>query len=224
MAIYLRIFENAIPILDEIAKANYGQGLDALDHAGTKIREASRAAFRSKISGMSQFYDKNGKLKIRGGKIQKALGQRISHIDKGSMANPSSMESFITSNLDPKTMIMVVGGKHSTLRPKMRRDGEITKDLDKVGAVTKYSYAILQKLNSGDDSDEFYENLYQSEQQRKVFARLRERGSYKKQHFMENGYNASRGAVAEIMTTTLEKLIHRQINRANVNIKEVKAV
>jgi len=224
MAIYLRIFENAIPMLDEIAKANYGQGLDALDHAGTVIREASRKGLRTKTTKFSQFYE-NGKLKVRstGGNIQQILGQRISHKNKGNMADPSSMESFITSNLDPKTMIMVVGGKHSRLRPKQRRDGGVIGDLGIVGAVSKRSYAILQKLNSGDGSDKYYENIYENKEQKAIFKHLREKGNYKPQHFMEEGYSNARGRVAEIMTTTLEKLIHRQINRANVIIKEVKA-
>lgn len=221
MALKITIFSNELAMLDEIAKANYGQGLDALDHAGSKIRKAQRAALRASTTNISRFYDKKGNLKIvkKGRvKIQQVLGQRISHRNKGQMADPSSMESFITSNLMPEHMTMVVGGKHRDLRPKIRRDGKVIGDAEIVKAVTKYSYAILQKLNSGDASDSDYQKIYKNPTEAKVFKNTK----FRKQNFMEKGYASARGAVAEIMTTKLEQMIHKQINRVDVKIREVR--
>ena len=220
MSLHIKIFSGTDALLDKIAEINYGQGLDALDHAGGKIRNAQRRAFRSSTTIIDQHYDRNGNLRIRRstGKNQYGLGKRISHRNKGSMENPSSMESFITSNLMPNSMTMVVGGKHKKLRPKFRKDGKIVGDTNPVGAVTKYSYAILQKLNSGDASDSDYKKIYRSKAEERIFKNMR----FRKQHFMEKGYNSVRGDVKNIMTDKLESMIHKQINRVEVKLKEVR--
>lgn len=216
MALHIKIFSGADAMLDEIAKANYGQGLDALDHAGIKLRESQRAAMLSSTTIISRFYDKKGNLRIIGKK--QTSGKRISHINKGSMDDPPSMANFITSNLMPNHMMMVVGGKHSTLYPKIRRDGKVTGSATKVGAVSKFSYAILQKLNSGDASSPIYQKIYKNKIEAKAFKNT----NFRKQSFMEKGYASAKGAVEEIMTTKLEQMIHKQINRAAVKTKEVR--
>lgn len=222
MALHIKIFSGTDAMLDLIAKANYGQGLDALDHAGIKLRESQRAAMLASTTNISRFYDKKGNLQIvkRGRiRIQQALGQRISHINKGSMDSPPSMTNFITSNLIPNHMMMVVGGKHSDLYPKTRRDGKVVGTEKKVGAVSKFSYAILQKLNSGDaEINPDYEKIYKNKTEAKVF----KNANFRKQFFIEKGYASAKGAVEEIMTTKLEQMIGVQINRATVYTKEVR--
>ena len=220
MSLRIKIFSGTDSLLDKIAEINYGQGLDALEHAGIKIRQAQRRALKSSSTIISQHYDKKGNLKIRrpSGNVKQVLGERISHRNKGSMENPSSMANFITSNLMPHAMTMVVGGKHRKLRPKKRRDGKIVDNENEVGAVTKYSYAILQKLNSGDSSDSDYKKIYRTKAQEKIFGNMR----FRKQNFMEKGYNSVRGDVKNIMTDKLNSMIHKQVNRAEVKMREVR--
>lgn len=221
MSLKITIFSGAESMLDEIAKANYGQGLDALDHAGTKLRESQRAAMLASRTPISRYYDK-GKLVIvnRGRKkVQQVLGQRISHKNKGGMADPSSMSSFITSNLIQSSMTMVVGGKHKDLHPKTWRDGKVVGVQKKVGAVTKYSYAILQKLDSGDaEINPDYKKIYKNPLEAKIF----EKAKFRKQNFMEKGYASAKGQIEGIMTNKLEQMIHKQVNRATVYTKEVR--
>ena len=57
------IFDGFLPMLDEIAKANYGMGLDALDQAGLAIKKSQRQAFRSSKTNFIQVY-KNGELQV----------------------------------------------------------------------------------------------------------------------------------------------------------------
>ncbi len=221
MSFHIKIFDGAIPMLDMIAEANYGQALDALDHAGIKLRNSTRKAFLSSSTVVSQFYNEHGFYKIRKrGKIQQVLGQRISHRNKGSMDRPSSMVNFITSNLMTKSMTMVVAGKHGRLRPKLRKDGKVIGFAGSVGATTKGSYAILQKLNSGDSSDSEYQKIYRTKVQHKIFDNMK----FRKQNFIEKGRAMAMPEVRNIMTTKLESMIHKQINRAEIKVKEVRTL
>jgi len=219
MSLKITIFDCAIPMLDKIAEANYGQALDALEHAGIKLRTATRRAFLSSSTHISQQYDKHENFKIRGSKtrkIQQVLGQRISHRNKGSMDNPSSMANFITSNLMTKSMTMVIAGKHGKLRPKLRRDGKVTGFAKSVGSVTKGSYAILQKLNSGDSSESEYKKVHRTKVQHRIFDDMK----FRKQNFIEKGRAMAMPEVRNIMTTKLESMIHKQINRATVKTRD----
>jgi len=221
MSIKIEIYDGAIPMLKEIAEANYGMALDALEHAGIILRDSTRKAFTDSTTAVSQYYDENGNLNIKrqGGKIAQTLGQRISHRNKGSMDSTASMKSFITSNLMAKNMTMVVAGKHKRLRHKIRRDGKVEAYAKTVDPVTKGSYAILQKLDSGDRNTD--DGDYKNKVLRKrdsIFENMK----LVKQDFIKAGRANAMGRVKSIMTDKLEKLITREINRANVTIKEVK--
>lgn len=216
MALHIKIFSGMDSMLDTIAKAHYGQGLDALDHAGIKLREAQRAALRSSTTPITRFYDRKGKLRIK--RQKQELGKRISHVNKSNTDSPPSMENFITSNLMPNRMMMVVGGKHSTLHPKIRRDGRVEKNAETVKPVSKFSYAILQKLNSGDASSPIYQKIYKNKVEEKAFKNT----NFRKQNFIEKGYSNAKGEVEDIMTRKLEQMIHKQINRAEVETREVR--
>jgi len=223
VSLRIQIFDDNIPMLDKIASIHYGQGLDALDHAGTALREATRKAFRSSTTNLVQWYDKNGRLHLgrHGGKIQQRLGHRLKHSAKNNTAdNPSNMESFITSNLMPHSMTMVVAGKHKDIHPKARRNGKvIPTKLKTVKAVNKGSYAILKKLNYGDVSGEEYKKVKRP----KTIKWLDKKGNsfFRKQNFIEKGRASAMGKVKDIMTNKLNSMIEKQVNRATVKMKQV---
>jgi len=219
MAIRIEIHDGSIPMLEEIIEINYGMALDALDHAGIILRESTRKAFLASRTNWRQSYIK-GELKIFKTSSSNVLGKRMSHVGKTSSGSPDNMKSFITSNLMTKSLTMVVGGKHGKLRPKLRKDGKVVGFARPVGAVTKGSYAILQKLNSGDvDTDN---NDYNSKVRPSVDMRKFRNPSYKKQNFIERGRANAMGQVRSIMTDKLEKLIQKKIDRTNVTSRKVK--
>lgn len=209
------LFDGFLPMLDEIAKTNYGMGLDALDQAGLTIQKAQRRAFRNSRTNFVQFY-KNGKLQIYASKSGRRIGRRLSHKKKSNNGSPENMESFITSSLNAKNMSVVVAGRHKAFTPKIRRDGQVVGTGKKVGSVTKGSYAILQKLNSGDASDSEYKNV-----KRPKGTEMFEKFNFRKQNFIEQGRASAMPAVRQIMSTKLESMIHKQINRANVKMEKV---
>lgn len=218
MSIKIEIHDGATPMLQEIVELNYGMGLDALDHAGIVLRNATRKAFRASTTRWAQYY-RNGRRIIYKARGERGLGRRVNHQAKGGTANPANMSSFITSNLMAKSMTMVVGGKHGRLKPKIRKNGKVVGFATPVGATTKGSYAILQKLNSGDvhTDDEYYNKSVRSHVDTKKFRNP----NYKKQNFIENGRSAAMGTVRDIMTNKLESLLQHQIDRANVTTKKV---
>jgi len=207
-------------MLDKIAEIHYGQALDALDHAGTKLRDATRASFAGSTTRIIQFY-KNGRWGvIKKGKVntgQFRLGRRISHRRKKGLDKTQNMKSFITSNLMVDSLTMVVAGKHGTIRPKKRRDGKVEGSF-KVDPVTKGSYAILQKLNYGDDSDSEYKKVRRTKQQEAFFKKTK----FRKQNFIEKGRVNAMPEVMNIMTRKFEQLVKRQVDRANVSMRAVK--
>jgi len=215
MAIRIEIHDGSVPMLEKIIEINYGMALDALDHAGIVLRDSTRKAFRASRTNWRQSYIK-GELKIFRTSSSNVLGKRMSHVGKNSNGTPDNMESFITSNLMTKSLTMVVGGKHGRLKPMLRKDGKVVGYAKTVGAVTKGSYAILQKLNSGDvDTDD---NDYVD----KVRAKSKFRNpNYKGQNFIERGRANAMGQVRSIMSDKLEKLIQKKIDRINVTSREV---
>jgi len=212
--IRISIEDGATPLLDKILELNYGMALDALDNAGIILRDNTRKAFKASTTKISQGYTKDGRWYVRGGygkAYQQNIGIRLSHQNKGGFDATPDMASFITSNLMEKHLTMVVAGKHGKLRPKIRRDGKVIKSANSVGSVTKGSYAILQKLNYGDDSDPEYEKVHRTKQQAEFFKNAK----WKRQGFIEKGRKSSMGRVNEIMTSKLEALLQREYNRAN---------
>jgi len=216
VAIKIQIFDGAVPMLDEIAAANYGQGLDALDHAGNAIRKTTRIAMGSLHEWKQRFVRKDGKLKRY---IEKSgsnlLGRRYNH-KTGDIASPSNMSNFITSYLNAKNMTMVVGGMHPAHTPVTRRNGQIVGTQKRQAGVSKSSYAILQKLNSG-ETDGDYRTLVRPRSMKR-FANA----AYKNRNFADRGRAMASSRVNDIMTTKLEEMIHRQINRTRVKYREVK--
>jgi hypothetical protein len=215
MAVKIQIFDGQIPLLDEIAKANYGQGLDALDHASTKLRDAKRAAFRaSKSHNWSMRISKNGnRIIIRTTRPQR-LGKRLSHVT-GKPEPVENMESFITSYLNPKSLTAVIAGRHKAFTPVKRRDGKPVGKLSRVSGVSKATYGILQKLNDGDANSSEYKTARQKSMERFKNA------NYTANRFIERGRAMAMPEVQQIMTSKLDMLMGRQINNANIKTRVV---
>lgn len=209
------LFDGFLPMLDEIAKANYGMGLDALDQAGSAIKKSQRQAFRSSKTNFVQFY-KNGKLQVYRSRSSRRIGRRLSHQKSSNSGSPENMESFITSSLNAKNMSVIVAGRHKSFTPTFRRDGKVIGRGARVGAVTKGSYAILQKLNSGEASDSEYKKIKRPEG-----AEFFEKIKFRKQSFIEKGRVSAMPRVHQIMGSKLESMIHRQINRVNVKTEKI---
>lgn len=216
MSIRLEIHENAISMIDKIVKINYGMGLDALDQSGIVLRDSTRRAFKSSRTQWRQSYIK-GKLNIFKTSSSNILGKRVSHVNKSNAGKPDNMANLITSTTMAKSMTTVIAGKHKRFTPLIRRNGKVVGSGTSVGATTKGSYAILQKLNSGStDTDN---NDYKS----KVRGISKfNNPNYQQQNFIEKGRSAAMGQVKNIMTSKLESLMNREINRANVTSREVK--
>jgi len=217
MAIRIEVSDGATPMLEEIIKLNYGMGLDALDQAGNVMREATRRELKASRTQWSQYYRK-GKKRIYKTKSARRTGRRLDHVSKGGTADPESMANFITSNLMEKQMVMVVAGKHKRLKPKTRRNGKVVGFQKAVGSVTKTGYAILQKLNSGEVDGDYASKVRSREDSMPNF----KDAIYRKRNFIEKGRRSSTGRVRDIMTSKLESLLHKEINRANVKSREVK--
>ena len=216
MSLKLTIFDGATPMLDKIAEIHYGMGLDALDHAGSTLRDATRKALiRSSHNWWQKV--KNGKRIIyKGG--QRPTGHMMSH-RTGSTHRPGNIASFITSHLMERSMTMVVAGKHKAFRAKTWRNGKVVGYQNRTSATGKASYAILKKLNDGGTYEE-QSNDYKTLTRTKMMERF-ESARYQKRNYIEEGRGAAMGDVKEIMTKQLEKLIGQQINRVNVKARKV---
>jgi len=225
-SIKLTIFDGATPMLDKIATIHYGMGLDALDHAGSALRDATRQAMwlgGAHRWGQSVEVANQGKNKGRPtrrvfqGKMR-AVGKMMSH-RTGGIHKPGHMKNFITSFLMERSMTMVVAGKHKAFRAKTRRDGKVTGSQRRTQAVGKASYGILQKLNNGGTYSQ-QSSDYTQHARKKTMDGFKD-ARYKPRRFIEKGRSSAMPRVRYIMTTQLEKLIGQHVNRATVKVRKV---
>ena len=226
MSIKLTIFDGVTPMLDEIATIHYGMGLDALDHAGSALRDATRQAmwlggahrWNQSVEMATQGKNKGRPTRrIFLGKVR-AVGKMMSH-RTGSVHKPGHIKNFITSYLMERSMTMVVAGKHKAFRAKTRRNGKVVGSQRRTQAVGKGSYGILQKLNNGGSYDQ-QSSDYKQHARGKTMDSFKN-ARYKPRRFIEKGRASAMPMVRHIMTTKLEKLIGQQINRAQVKAREV---
>jgi len=215
MSIKITIFDGAIPMLDKIASISYGLGLDALDQAGIELRNQTRRAFS--MSGSHNWtakIGKNGKRTIvKSGR--QVFGKRLSHKTTKDFS-PNNMKSFITSYLMERSLTMVVAGNHPNFRPKMRRNGKVVGSLRKVSGVTESTSAILQKLNDGGSTNEAYDKLTRSGKSMRGFKDAK----YRPRRFIQKGRAMAMPKVRHIMTSKLEMLIAKQVNRTTIRAVE----
>jgi hypothetical protein len=205
--------------------------LEQSSKAGNIAREAVRREFKKSTTEWTQAYekDKNGNTRrvlrkgsIAGGnfvmeKTNFQLGKRIKHRRKGGLDNPPSMANFITSYTHETTGTTVVGGKHKSFTPNKMKDGEIVGTLPRVGAVSKQTIAILEKLNFGHLQGKHSEYLRWKKGKKSI---EQFDGTWKKRNFFEKGWSAARGTVITTMTNELQKHIAQKAN--NTDLSKVK--
>jgi hypothetical protein len=217
MSLKITIYDSAIPMLDEIAKWSLHSALAALDQSGIELRDRTREAFKQ--STRHRWYVKvvNGKrvYKNDGGLVE--FGKRFNF----KKAGPASMANMIDSFLMPGALTLVVAGMHKSFTPRFyaqeAKAGSTSPIYgQRVGQVLGGSYQILKKLSKGgrfSSQDDKYQRLKENSD-----THLSDDADpfYKPRHFVERGRMAAIPQVREIMTSKLESLIYRQINRATV--------
>ena len=209
MAIKLEIFDGTIPLLDEIAKVNNGAANEALSVAGTIVRNAIRTEF--KLSQKHSWFQRviNGKRTIFiSDRANKIFGKRFSH-SNGRVENPANMFNFITSYLDERNNLVVIGGKHKAFRASRYEDGVKVGTFGRVAGVSQKTHAILIKLNSGVLTDEFKQ--IGSSRGNPLFRNA----NYKARGFIERG--RARGLVMAVpaIRKRYEQIIGKRINNAD---------
>ena len=213
MSVKITIYDNAIPMLDEIAKWSHHSALAALDQAGMELRDKTREAFAS--STRHKWFTKivNGKRVHYKGANFAVFGKRLNFKRSG----PDNMSNMIDSFLMERNLTLVVTGMHKSFTPryfsKEAKQGTTSPIYGKkVGAVLGGSWQILQKLSEGGRLSA------QDPKYRKIKQPLSKDADpfYKPRHFIQRGRNAAMSKVTDIMTDKLQSLIHRQVNRATV--------
>lgn len=218
MSLKITIYDNAIPRLDEIAKWSLHSALAALDQSGIELRDRTREAFKQ--STLHRWYVKvvNGKkvYKNDGGLVE--FGKRFNFRKPG----PENMANMIDSFLMAGVLTLVVAGMHRSFTPRLyaqEAKAGTTSPIygQHVGGVLGGSYQILKKLSKGgrfSSQDDKYKDIRRGD----GYEPIGENGDpfYKPRHFIERGRTAAMPQVREIMTSKLQSLIVRQVNRATV--------
>jgi len=197
-------------MLDQIALIHTESALDALDHAGTKLREAIRKSLRE--SQRSKWIVKvvDGKRRwIRGDKPGE-FGGRFNF----KKAGPEGMANMVNSFLMPRAMTLVVAGMNKSASVAQYRDGKVVGAL-RVGQVLGGSYEILKKLNNGGSFDS-QSMRYKGTRMGIDTKPIGKNPTYTARRFIERGRASAMADVQAIMTSQLEALIGRQINRVNI--------
>jgi hypothetical protein len=203
--------------LDQLAIANKELAIDALYQSGIVLRTNTRDAFRMAHTEYTQYINKNGKKRWKKGIGN--FGDRI-NLEKRSH-KPTSMENLITSFVMERQMTLVVGGMHKRAvgdnAQWIMRGGKRIGKSNFTHGVGKGSYAILDKLNSGDTSGSEYQDVQAQYRARghSVFEQNGQRMRFKPRNFIEQGRVMSMGKIKEIMVTKLEQAIGKALNRDN---------
>lgn len=216
MSLKITIYDNAIPMLDEIAKWSLHSALATLDQSGIELRDRTREAFKQ--STRHRWYVKvvNGKRVYKNDAGLVEFGKRFNFKKPG----PANMENMIDSFLMPGALTLVVAGMHKSFTPRFyaqeAKAGSTSPIYgQRVGQVLGGSYQILKKLSKGGRFSS-QDTKYQDTRHGEDTHPLGGDPFYKPRHFVERGRMAAMPQVREIMTSKLESLIYRQINRATV--------
>jgi hypothetical protein len=203
-------------MLDKIALLSHHSALAVLDQAGMELRDRTREAFAS--SKKSNWHVKvvNGKRVWYKGDMRPVFGQRFNFKRKGA----DNMSSMITSFLMARDMTVVVAGMHKRHIPRMyyqeaKSGGESMMYGKPVGQVLHGSWQILKKLSEGGrfkNLDPKYKATRMGEDTKPIGVNP----YYRPRTFIERGRAMAMPKVQEIMTSKLESLIYKQVNRATV--------
>lgn len=211
----ITIYDNTIPLLDEMLGRSYGLAQESLSVAGIAVMKNARNEMKRYRHHWSHEL-KNGKRWIFNNKNEYyELGARISH-SSGSKDNPDSMSSMISSYLAPKSLTVVIGGSHPTFAPRKFKDGLVTGTMSPVKGVGSKGRAILHKLNTGEVSDEHPYSKISSSINKPFENRDRK---YIKRPFMDRAWNNSQSHINDKLKTRYENSFYRVFN--NIKIKTV---
>lgn len=147
MAVHFTFEDSATPMIDALLVLHQGYALEALGAAGGHLRKAIRAEILNVTSNWAFTIDDNGTyVPYITGDTRMGM-HRYSH-KTGAMTSPSSMANFVTSYIDEKNLMAVVGGVHRSSPQNKYRDGKIVGSFF-LGGVGRNSLAILEKVNYG---------------------------------------------------------------------------
>lgn len=216
----ITIYDGAIPMLDEIARLHHLSALAALDQAGMELREKTREAFDASRRSQWSVFLVNGRRVWRKTPISNRFGRRFNF----KKAGPESMGNMITSFLMAKQMTLVVAGMHKKFKAweyykasKSNFEGGAKQSSYTTGQVLGGSWEILQKLSQGGDFNS-QTDRYKGTRRGIDTKPIGKDGNpfYRPRKFIDIGRARAMGRVTEIMTSKLESLIHKQVNRATV--------
>jgi len=126
-----------------------GVMMQQMGHAGNVVKESIRDKMnKSKGTIYKTRVSKSGKpYLIKGGLRQFGLRESMK-IDNTDM-NPNSMNAMVQSFLMEKSQTLVVNGMMKAHTPVRYEDGKKVGFEERVGAVGKETYAILNRLDTG---------------------------------------------------------------------------
>ncbi len=214
--------------LDRILGNFYAISKDAVveqsSKAGNTVRVAVRSAFENESTEWKQRYIENKKGDTvrritKGGSY--GLGHRISHMKKQNTTGPASMVNFIQSHTSETTGTTTVGGQFSKGNVILRRDGKIVGKKYQKG-ISKYTIAILEKLNYGNTNGKLAEHIRWGREGKSGKQGSKEsisqfKDKWKARHFFEQGFSRARGAVMQNMTNDLQRLIGKVANTTDLS-------
>ncbi len=202
MKIEVNISGNPTAYLDEFGKYSKFALLEKSSKAGDIGRKAIRAEFSKETTEWSKEYE-DGKLKFF--KKTSKLGMRLNHQkSQGTIADPKSMESMITSFTHQTTGTTVIMGGHKAFYPILVENGEIKGYGDRVGSIARRTLSILEKLNNGE-----IDSIYEQNRGRKGFntGQFQGKQKYKKRNWAERGWASAYSQIRSEMTDKLHSLI-----------------
>lgn len=205
MSLKLSISDGATPILDQIAAIHLGQAKDALDHAGSILRDSIRDALVTSEQSDFHVVVKNGKRHWTRGSVGR-FGDRFNF----KKAGPQSMANMVNSFFMSEKLMVIVGGMNKNVNVNTWRDGKVSGSI-RLGQVLAGSYEILKKLNNGGDFNsqtERYKRTRMGEDTKPMGSNPK----YKARKFIERGRSAAMGEVNSLLTDKLQSMIYRQAN------------
>ncbi len=188
--------------LDNLGRFSKLALIEQSSKAGDIGRKSIRKEFRNETTEWSKEYE-NGKLVFF--KKTSKLGNRINHQkNKGSISDPSNMESMITSFTHQTTGTTVIMGGHKAYYPILIQNGEVKGYGNRQGSIARRTLAILEKLNSGKRDSTYLSNM-----SRKGFNTGQFRGNqiYHKRNWAERGWDSAYSQIKSEMTEKLHDLI-----------------
>lgn len=214
----ITIYDGAIPMLDEIARLHHLSALAALDQAGMELRDKTRQAFDASRRSQWSVFVVNGRRVWRKTVMNPRFGRRFNF----KKAGPESMSNMITSFLMAKQMTLVVAGMHKNFKAweyyqasKNNFEGGAKQSSRTTGQVLGGSWEILQKLSQGGNFNA-QTDRYKRTRMGVDTKPIGKNPFYRPRKFIDIGRANAMSQVTDIMTSKLESLIHKQINRANV--------